>query len=172
MTSQPTAGVTRAGADGETPSDEKKAEARKLPVKRADSPASGARFVGRRYGNELDSQEHDSSKQLRQHGFESPEKPCAASADERTRTHCATKHILRRPNILKQFLYSYSRRCMCVITGAILHDPQMNSRYFSRRPTACVTGGWGEKAWKRKVAKVQNNAQKTRTVPAVRCTLC
>ena len=34
---------------------------------------------------------------------------------------------------------------MCALTGAILHDPQANSRYFSRRPTARVTGGWGEK---------------------------
>jgi hypothetical protein len=47
-TSQLTAGVTCAGADGGTPSDEKKAEAGKRPVKRADSPASGARLVGRR----------------------------------------------------------------------------------------------------------------------------
>ena len=34
--------VTRAGADGGTPSDEKMAEAEKMPIKRADSPASGA----------------------------------------------------------------------------------------------------------------------------------
>jgi len=38
--------VTRAGAGGGTPSDEKKAEAEKTLVKRADSPASSARFVG------------------------------------------------------------------------------------------------------------------------------
>jgi hypothetical protein len=44
-----TARVTCAGADGGTPSDEKKAEAGKMPVKRADSPASGARIVGRRW---------------------------------------------------------------------------------------------------------------------------
>jgi len=43
--SHPTVCVTRAGADGGTPSDEKKAEAWKMPVKRAESPASGARFV-------------------------------------------------------------------------------------------------------------------------------
>ena len=41
--------VTCAGADGGTPSDEKKAEAGNIPVKRADSPASGARIVGRRW---------------------------------------------------------------------------------------------------------------------------
>lgn len=40
-----TARVTCAGAGGGTPSDEKKAEAKKMPVKRADSPASSARFV-------------------------------------------------------------------------------------------------------------------------------
>ena len=33
------------GADGGTPSEEKKAEAGKMPEKRADSPASSARFV-------------------------------------------------------------------------------------------------------------------------------
>jgi hypothetical protein len=77
--------VTGAGADGGTPSDEKKAKAGKMPVKRADSPASGARFVGRRYCDELDSQEHDSVKPLRQHGFESPEKSCAARADEQNK---------------------------------------------------------------------------------------
>ena len=49
-----TARVTCAGADGGTPSDEKKAEAGKLPVKRADSPASGARIVGRRFRDEPD----------------------------------------------------------------------------------------------------------------------
>jgi hypothetical protein len=53
-----------------------------MPLKRADSPASSARFVGRRSRDELDSQEHDSAKHLRQHGFESSEKSCAASADE------------------------------------------------------------------------------------------
>jgi hypothetical protein len=40
-----TVGVTCAGADGGTPSKEKPAEAEKLPEKRADSPASSARFV-------------------------------------------------------------------------------------------------------------------------------
>jgi hypothetical protein len=60
-----TVGVTSAGADGGKPSERKKAEAEKMPKKRADSPASGARIVGRRYGNELDSQEHDSMKPLR-----------------------------------------------------------------------------------------------------------
>ena len=44
-----TARVTGAGADGGTPSDEKKAEAGKMPEKRADSPASGARIVGHRW---------------------------------------------------------------------------------------------------------------------------
>jgi len=39
--------VTCAGAGGGTPSDEKKVEAEKTPVKRADSPASSARYVGR-----------------------------------------------------------------------------------------------------------------------------
>ena len=43
-----TARVTCAGADGGTPSDLEKAEVGKTPVKRADSPASGARIVGRR----------------------------------------------------------------------------------------------------------------------------
>jgi hypothetical protein len=28
---------------------------------------------------------------------------------------------------------------VCAITGAILHDYQAHSRYFSRRPTVCVT---------------------------------
>jgi len=42
---RPTAGVTCAGADGGTPSDEKQAEAGKMLIKRADSPASGARCV-------------------------------------------------------------------------------------------------------------------------------
>ena len=46
-----TAGVTRAGADGVPPSDEKKAEVWKMPVKRADSPASGARFVSPHMAN-------------------------------------------------------------------------------------------------------------------------
>ena len=40
-----TARVTCDGAGGGTPSDEKKAEAEKLLEKRADSPASSARFV-------------------------------------------------------------------------------------------------------------------------------
>ena len=87
-----TVSVTCAGAEGGTSSDLEKAEAWKMPVQRADSPASSARIVGRRYRDELAHNEHDSGKQLRQHGFESSEKPCAASADERTRTHCATKH--------------------------------------------------------------------------------
>jgi hypothetical protein len=39
--------VTCAGAGGGTPSKEKKAEAKKMPEKRADSPASSARFVRR-----------------------------------------------------------------------------------------------------------------------------
>jgi len=42
-----TACVTGAGADGGTLSDEKKAEAEKTLVKRADSPVSRARFVRR-----------------------------------------------------------------------------------------------------------------------------
>jgi hypothetical protein len=37
--------VTCAGADGRTPSDEKKAEAWKMPENAAESPASGAREV-------------------------------------------------------------------------------------------------------------------------------
>ena len=48
LRSQLTARVTCAGADSGTPSDGEKAEAGKTPVKRADSPASGARIVGRR----------------------------------------------------------------------------------------------------------------------------
>jgi hypothetical protein len=43
---RPTVRVTCAGASGGTPSDEKKAEAEKTPIKRADSPASSARCVG------------------------------------------------------------------------------------------------------------------------------
>src|SRR5687767_13129062 len=39
-------------------------------------------------------------------------------------------------------------------------------------PTAAVTGGWREKAQKRKPAKATKNASKTRKFPAVRCTLC
>jgi hypothetical protein len=42
-----TAGVTCTGADGGTPSDEKKAEAWKMPENCAESPASGVRFVRR-----------------------------------------------------------------------------------------------------------------------------
>jgi hypothetical protein len=53
-----------------------------MPLKRADSPASSARFVGRRYRDELDDNEHDAVKHLRQHGFESSEKSCTAIADE------------------------------------------------------------------------------------------
>ena len=56
-----------------------------MPKKCADSPASSARIVGRRYRDELAHNEHDSGKQLRQHGFESPERPCAASADEQNK---------------------------------------------------------------------------------------
>ena len=47
---RPTVCVTCAGADGGTPSDEKKAEAEKMLEKRDDSPASSARFVGRTHG--------------------------------------------------------------------------------------------------------------------------
>jgi hypothetical protein len=46
-------------------------------------PSPPARIVGRRYCNELAYDEHDSVKHLRQHGFESPERPCVAIADER-----------------------------------------------------------------------------------------
>ena len=60
-----TAGVTCAGADGGTPSDEKKAEAWKRPEKRAESPASSARFVGRRNSDEPDSWEQTRTKHLR-----------------------------------------------------------------------------------------------------------
>jgi len=45
-------------------------------------PSPPARIVGRRYRDELAYKEHDSAKHLRQHGFESPEKSCAAIADE------------------------------------------------------------------------------------------
>ena len=60
-----TARVTCAGADGGTPSDEKKAEAGNMPVKRADSPASGARIVGRRWTCERDSFELAFTRHLR-----------------------------------------------------------------------------------------------------------
>jgi hypothetical protein len=134
---RPTACVTCAGAGGGTPSNEKKAEAEKMPEKRADSPASSARFVGRRYRDELDSSEHASTKHLRQHGFESPEKLCVASADEPSTnpsrsTLCAAKITWKTFHII-------SCGAVCaLLTGAILHDPQANSRYFSRRPTVCV----------------------------------
>ena len=57
-------------SDGGTPSDEKKVEAGKRPVKRADSPASGARIVGRRSRDERDTHYHDSMKHLRRMGLQ------------------------------------------------------------------------------------------------------
>jgi hypothetical protein len=47
---------------GGTPSNEKKAEAEKMRKKRADSPASSARIVGRRYRDELDMYEQPITK--------------------------------------------------------------------------------------------------------------
>jgi hypothetical protein len=71
------------GGRVDAPSKRKKPKAGKMLKKRAAHPPSAARFVGRRSRDELDHHEHDSVKHLRQHGFESPEKPCVAIADER-----------------------------------------------------------------------------------------
>jgi len=42
--------------------------------------------------------------------------------------------------------------------------------HICQRPTACVTGGWGEQGSKTETVKAQKQLRKTRRVPAVRCT--
>ena len=51
--------------------------------------------------------------------------------------------------------------------GFVAHDYSL-----LKKAMACVTGGWGEEAPKRKITKAQNNFQTARQVPATRCTLC
>ena len=115
-----TASVTRKWAGVDSVWKWEKLEAAQKAKKRAESHLSGARIVGRRLGNELDSYEHDSGKQLRQHGFESSEKPCAASADELATTS-SRKHTLCTHRV-------------CGRTGAILHDPQTDPTVFLSPP--------------------------------------
>ena len=76
-------------------------------------------------------------KQLRQHGFESPERPCAASADEQERTCCATKHLKRRPDNLKYYSFYIQRRLKCTTTGARLHALRADFKPFVPPPN-----GW------------------------------
>jgi hypothetical protein len=138
-----------------------------MPEKRADSPASSARFVGRRSRDELDSYEHDSTKHLCQHGFESPEKLCVASADEPSTnpsrsTLCAAKITWKTFHIM-------SCGAVCaLLTGAILHNLQANSRYFSRRPTVCVTcaGAGGGTPSDEKKAEAEKMPEKRADSPA------
>ena len=73
-------------------------------------------------------------KQLRQHGFESPERPCAASADEQERTCCATKHLKRRPDNLKYYSFYIQRRLKCTTTGARLHALRADFKPFVPPP--------------------------------------
>ena len=103
-----------------------------MPIKRADSPASGARIVGHRYRDELDHHEQDSKEQLRQHGFESSERPCTASADEQKGMSCATKHTPCK--LITWFSFHIHRARGVRDAGAILHASQANSRYFSSGP--------------------------------------
>ena len=48
---RPTVCVTGAGVGVDSAWEQEKLEARKMPVNRAESPASSARFVGRRFAN-------------------------------------------------------------------------------------------------------------------------
>jgi len=49
-------------------------------------------------------------------------------------TGCATKHTLRRQTILEYVSFFKSRRCVCALTGAKLHDLQATSSYFLPAP--------------------------------------
>jgi hypothetical protein len=45
-----------------------------------------------------------------------------------------TKHTLRRQDNLEYFLYYKLRRCVCMITGAILHYPQTELTVLTSPP--------------------------------------
>jgi hypothetical protein len=112
-------------------------------------------------------------KHLRQHGFESPEKSCAAIADEQRKgllRHEA--HAVQKDN-LAFFSYSCGTGC-ALLTRAILHGIHGIQQYSTRRPTAGVTRWWAgrDNATLTEPTPSHANCLKTRRLPPVGCTLC
>ena len=144
-----------------------------MPVKRADSPASGARIVGRRYRGELDSHEHDSVQHLRQPGFE--------RARETRRSKCgrANRDSLRHEAhaVLK---ITWQTFCFHVARGVRANwsnstRPASELTVLFPAPNGlALPGGWAgrDNASLTEPTSSHENASKTRRLPDVGCTPC